>query len=234
MHHARAFVAIHRAELAQPHRKIAIRFQSIFINKNVERAIHRLEPVFGVVKLHHVEHIFRIIAFVSRSLPELPPRDVWSVDKRIAALDVLRAHPVFHLFADDSALGMPENQPRSCQLLNGKQIKLLAQHAMVALLGLFDVFQILIEVFLRKERRAINSLKLRILFVPKPICARDVQQLESFDLPRRRNVRAAAEVSKFSRAVERNLFIGLGELLDEMALHEIAVVLKLLQSLFAR
>src|SRR5438105_13542049 len=54
------------------------------------------------------------------------------------------------------------------------------------------------------------------------------------DLPRRRNMRPAAEVNELPRAVNRNLFIGLGELLDEMALHEVAFLFELRQPLVPR
>ena len=47
-------------------------------------------------------------------------------------------------------------------------------------------------------------------------------------------MRATAEIEKLSRLVNGNLFIGLGELLDEVALHEIAFALELVQSLIAR
>src|SRR5689334_3164518 len=42
---------------------------------------------------------------------------------------------------------------------------------------------------------------------------------------------AAAEVGELAGAVERNLFIGLGELLDEMALHEVAFFFEFLKTL---
>ena len=47
-------------------------------------------------------------------------------------------------------------------------------------------------------------------------------------------MRASAEVEKLASLVNRDLFIGLGELLDEMALHEVAFALELLQPLVAR
>ena len=47
-------------------------------------------------------------------------------------------------------------------------------------------------------------------------------------------MRTAAEIGELSGAVNRNLFIGLGELLDEMALHEVAFFFELLQALIAR
>ena len=44
----------------------------------------------------------------------------------------------------------------------------------------------------------------------------------------------AAEILELAGLVDRNFFIGLGELLDEMALHEVAFALELFKSLFAR
>src|SRR6516164_4810626 len=46
-------------------------------------------------------------------------------------------------------------------------------------------------------------------------------------------MRPAAEIDKFAGAVDRYLFIGLGELLDEMALHEVAFFFELGQALVA-
>ena len=47
-------------------------------------------------------------------------------------------------------------------------------------------------------------------------------------------MRPAAEVEKLAGLVDRNLFIGLGELLDEVALHEVAFTLEALQAFIAR
>ena len=105
---------------------------------------------------------------------------------------------------------------------------------MVALLRLFHLLHVRVEVFFREEGRPVNALQLRILLIAQPVRARDVQQLERLDLAGRRNVRAAAEIDELSGAVDRNLFIGLGELLDEMALHEVAFLLKLLKPLIPR
>ena len=46
-------------------------------------------------------------------------------------------------------------------------------------------------------------------------------------------MRPAAEVGEFAGAIDGNLFIGLGELLDEMALHEIAFFFEFCKSLIA-
>ncbi len=61
MHHAAALIAIHRAQLAQPHRQLAIAAQLVAINQDVARTVHRLQAVLRVVQLHAREHIFRVM-----------------------------------------------------------------------------------------------------------------------------------------------------------------------------
>src|SRR5277367_3821915 len=151
--------------------------------------------------------------------------------ERIAAPQVLLAHPVFHLFADNPALRMPEDQSRPSQFLNRKQVELFSQHAMVALLCFFEAVQIRVQILLREKRRAVNALQLLILLVPKPVSARDVEQLKRLDFSRRRNMRTTTKIEKLAGLVDRNLFIGLGELLDEVALHKVAFTLESLQTL---
>ncbi len=129
---------------------------------------------------------------------------------------------------------MPEDQARSGEFLDREQVELFAEHAMVALLRFFDAVQVGVEILLREKRRAVDALQLRILLVSQPVGAGDVEQLEGFDLSGRRQVRTAAEILKLAGLVDRNLFIGLGELLDEVALHEVAFALELFETFLAR
>ena len=131
-------------------------------------------------------------------------------------------------------MGCQKISPGPAKFLDGKQIELLAQHAMVALLRLFQLLQMSIEFFLREKRSPVNPLQLLILLIAQPVRAGNVEQLECLDLPGRRNMRPAAEIRELAGAVDRNLFIGLGELLDEMALHEVAFFFELRQPLVAR
>src|SRR5215831_12160674 len=104
---------------------------------------------------------------------------------------------------------------------------------MVTLFGLLNVVQVLLKVFLGVEGSAVDALQLRILLIPEPVGASYVQQLESFDFASCGDVRPATEIGELAGAIDRNLFIGLGELLDEMALHEVAFLLEFIQTLFS-
>jgi hypothetical protein len=130
-------------------------------------------------------------------------------DERVAAAEVLFAHPVFHLFADDAALGMPEDQAGAGEFLDGKQVELFAEHAMVALLGFFDAGEVGVEIFFGEKRSAVDALELRILFVSQPVGAGDVEQLEGFDLSGRGQVGTAAEILELAGLVDGNFSSGL-------------------------
>ncbi len=77
-------------------------------------------------------------------------------------------------------------------------------------------------------------MQLRILLVAEPVGAGDVEQLEGFDFSGRRQVGAAAEILELAGLVNRNLLIRLSELLDEVALHEVALGLELFETFFPR
>ena len=105
-------------------------------------AVHRLQPVLGVVQLHRRVHVLVVVALVAADLPQLAAHDVRGEDQIVAAPDTLLAHPVFHGFADEPALWVPEDQPRSGDLLDRKQVELLAQNAMVARLDLLQPLEV--------------------------------------------------------------------------------------------
>ena len=108
---------------------------------------------------------------MAADLPQLAPHHVRRVDHLVAAPQALVAHPVFHDFADDAALGMPEDEAGPGEFLNAEQIELLAQHAMVALGRFFKAREVCVQILLREERRAVDALQLRILFVAEPVGA---------------------------------------------------------------
>src|SRR5271169_2888681 len=234
VHDAGALVAIDGAELAVARWQIAVGLERVLVDEDVERTVHRLHAVFRVVQFHGGEHVLRVVAGVAGGLPQVGAGDVRSEDQRVAAAEVLVAHPVFNLLADEAALGMPEDEAGAGELLNGEQVELLAEQAMVALLGLFELVEIVVELFLGVERRTVYALELGVLFVAQPLGSCDVEQLECLDASGRGDVRPAAEVGELARLVDGYLFFGLGELLDEVTLHEVAFGLEALQAFGAR
>ena len=73
---------------------------------------------------------------------------------------------------------------------------------MIALLRLFELVQVGIEVLLVEEGGAVEPLELLAAGVVLPVGAGDAEQLERADLAGVRNVRAAAQVDELALAVE--------------------------------
>src|SRR2546427_9099493 len=73
----------------------------------------------------------------------------------------------------------------------------------VALLGLFELLEVGVELALAGERRAVDAGEHLAVAVAAPIGARDLHQLERIaDLGGRGHVRAAAEVEPVALAVD--------------------------------
>src|ERR1017187_5162155 len=213
--HAGALVAVERAE---PHGEVAVAALAVGIDQDVERAVHRLELVIGVVQLNGREHVLRVEIGVAGSLPQVEARDVGGVDQGVAALQVLIAHPVFELFADDAALGMEEDESGTGEFLDAEEVELLAELAVVALLGLFHLFEVGVEFLGGEEGGAVNALELLVVLVALPVGAGDTEQLEGLDLRGVGDVGAAAEIDEAgSEGVLGEDLAGL--LFDELALH---------------
>src|SRR5215472_92849 len=174
MQHATAFVAIDSAKLGETNGQIPVAVQLGLVNQNVARAIHGLELVVGFFDFDGTEHAVFVKAGVAAGLPEVAAHNVRSVDEVVAALEEFVAEPVFDNFANQAALGMPENESRARFLLDAEEIQLDAELAMIATLGLLEAMQIFVQLFLREESNRIDALELRIAFLPLPIRARNV------------------------------------------------------------
>ena len=68
---------------------------------------------------------------------------------------------------------------------------------MIALLGFFDLFQMLVELFLVEERGAVDALEFVGGDVAVPVGLGDAHDLERADFPGDGNMRAHAEVFPF-------------------------------------
>ena len=57
VHRARALVAVDIPQLRIAHRQVAIALRRVLVDQDVARAVHRLQPVLGVVELHRRIHV---------------------------------------------------------------------------------------------------------------------------------------------------------------------------------
>ncbi len=87
-----------------------------------------------------------------------------------------------------------------------EQPLLAANLAVVALRRLLAHLEPFVELRFVFERRAVNALQLRVLFVAAIIRRCQPQQLERLHVASARNVRAGAEIAEFAIAKKRNRF----------------------------
>ncbi len=234
MHGAGTLVTIHIPQLRIAHRQITVALGRVLVDENVERAVHRFHPVIRVVQLHRGEHVLRVEAFMAADLPQIHPRHVRRIHQLVAALQALVPHPVFHDPAHHGAFGMPEDQSRPGNLLDGEKVELLAQDTMIAALRLLQAGKVLLHFFVGEKCGAVNALQLGIVFVPQPVGPGQVHYFVGLDPAGRRHVRPAAKIFKGAVAVEGNILARLGEALDKVGLHEIVARLEARQALVAR
>ncbi len=93
-------------------------------------------------------------------------------------------------------------------------MQLAAELAVVAGARLLELLEVLVEVLLREEGRAVDAGEHRAVGVAPPVRAGGRQQLERLDPLGARPVRAAAQVGERAVAVERDG-------LDSLVLHEV-------------
>src|SRR5579875_3044496 len=148
VHGARTFITINISELGVALRQIAVALGRVFVDENVARTVHRLQPVLGVVQLHRRKHVLGIDAVVAGDLPQIAAHDVGRIDQQIAAANALLAHPVLHDFANHGAFGMPEDEAGAGEILHAEEVQLLAQDAVIAAGGFLEAREVFVEILL--------------------------------------------------------------------------------------
>ncbi len=105
------------------------------------------------------------------------------------------------------AFGMPENAAGRLFLLMEKA-ELAPQAAMVALLRLFQLEEILFQLFVVRPGGAVNALQLRVARIAAPISARDLHQLERMaELARRGQMRPGAKIDEIALAIKADRLV---------------------------
>ena len=151
----------------------------------------------------------------------------------IARLLLAAADVILQRLEQRPALRMPEHRARRL-LLEVEQVHLAAEPAVVALLGLFKLLEMKVELLLLGEGGAVDAGQHRVLGIAAPVGARDLLQFEGVaDLAGRGHVRAAAEIEPVALAVNFQAFAGRNGI-DQLDLEILALVLEHALGLVAR
>ena len=169
---------------------------------------------------------------MARFFPQLAVDELRRLHLDIAAGLELAPQIALERAPERPALGMPEHHAGRFFLLV-EEAHLAADLAMVALLGFLEAVQVVLEVLVGEEDRAVDALELGVLGVAAPVGARHLRQLERLaELARRRQVRAEAHVEPVALLVDRDLLV-LRQFVDPLGLEALAVLLEVVLDLRA-
>src|SRR3989338_1589242 len=101
--------------------------------------------------------------------------------------------------------------------MHAEQIKLHTQFAMIALLSLFEHFEIIIKILFLDKSMTINALQHFIFFITFPISTGNMRKGKcvGINLSRMTHVTTTAEIDKIAYLVKSNRFSLFLQFLDE-------------------
>ena len=226
---ATLLVAVNGAEFGKAQRQVLIRARRSLIDFAVVRAVHWLQEIFFAFLrgVNWLERVLAILSIVARSDVELLVADVRSDYLQIAVTLLNLAQELLEAVAQGSALWQPQWQTGAHVLRESKEFHLLANLAVVALLGFFKQLQILVEHRFFRESDGIDAQHLLALFVAAPVSAGKRQYLDGLDRSSVRQVRATAQVGECALCVGGD--VSVLKLADKFALIGLATVAEHLQ-----
>ena len=143
---------------------------------------------------------------VARALPKVAVDQLRGFHLDIAGLFQAHPHVAFAGPIEFPPFWMPKHRTARF-FLQMKQIHFTAKLAVIALFRFFDPHQMRFELFFVAPARAVNPLQLRIARIAAPVRPGQLHQLERFaHAPRRRQMRAAAQVDPIALAVHGDVF----------------------------
>ena len=216
---------VHHTELRQAEREVAVRAGLAGEDDGAAGAVHRLDGVILVVDLGGV-HVLLVVVPVAGLLPQVAVEDLRGGDLLVAGGDV-DLPPVGHEgVLERDAVRQEEREPGPL-FGHHEDAELLAELAVVPLLGLLHHGEVLVEVLLVLEGGAVDAGEHLVVLVAAPVRACDGGELERLALLRVEHVRPGAEVGELALLVEADDGV-LGEVLDKL---DLVVLVPLLHEL---
>ena len=206
---------VHQSQLAAAQRQIAIRPHAALVDQHAAGAVHGLDGEIGVVD-HRGVHVFAVMIPVAAAFPQAAVEHDGGLDLLIPGLAMDLAPVVLQDVAQNHALGIEEREARAL-VADVKQVQLAAQLAVVALFGLLDAVQVLLELLLGGESGCVDSAEHLVMLIAAPVGARHVGELKRLDIAQIRQVRTHAQVGEVAHLVEGQHLI-LGQILDQLDL----------------
>ena len=204
---ARLLVAITRAVLRQADRQVPVRPALGAEDLVVHGTVHRLDVILHAFDLHRWIHALGIIGKVAGMQKEIFLRHHRRSDTQVACLFLHLLSELFELLDHHAAVRQPEGQAGTDLVVEHVDLKIAAQLAVVALLGFFQLMEVVLQLLGIFPGRAVDALEHLILLVAAPVGTGNVHQLEGIllDLLRTLDMRPAAQVRERVVLVDRDL-----------------------------
>ena len=199
---ARALVPVQPADLGDAQRQVPVRAQRVAVHVRRLRAVHRLQAERLLLDVE-LEHVVAVEVPVPGLLPQLLVHQDRRRGLEVAVRVVDLAPERLELAEDHHAVGQPEGGARR-DVVEHEQVELAPELSVIALLGLLEAPEVLVEVRLGEPCGAVDPLQHRVPLVPAPVGPGGRQELEDLDGARRGHVRAAAQVHEIALVVQRH------------------------------
>ncbi len=153
---------------------------------------------------------------MAAGLPHIDLGDVRGADQLVVVPVMFFLPVILDQLAEQRPLRLPEDQTRSHLILNGKELKLLADPAVIPLLGLFQLQEILLEGLGVEEGGSVQPLQHGPFFITTPVGARHPGQLAGAEQSHMGQMRPPAEINEFADLIEGDRFFA--QIADEFDL----------------
>jgi len=137
------------------------------------------------------------------SFPEFQVEQVRGKHFLVTAHFVLFADHFSQLVVDFNAFGVEEAAARG-PFVHVEQLLLAADSSVIATLGLFQQFDVFVQVLLGRERYTVNALEGIIFGVTEPVSGGVLHDFESFDHLGGGNVGTSAKINQVAAFVNSN------------------------------
>ena len=172
------------------------------------------------------EHVLAVVLPVPRGLPERLVVNQRRLDFVVARREQHVAHVRRQQVVDERALAQPQGRAGRVRM-EREEAEVLADPAMVPLLRFLDLGQVLLQLLVLEERRAVHALHGLIARIALPVRVRRGEQLERLQPAGRRHVRAHAEVHErvaILDGVAGDFGLARGLFLDQLHLEGLATL----------
>ena len=222
-------VAVNGTELGIADGQVTVAAGSGLVDLAVVGAVHGFEHVLLTLlgRGDGTEGVLTVLGIVATGHIEQLVADVRRDDLLVAVALLDLGQHVLQTVTQSGTLGQPQGQALAHVGREGKQFHLLANLAVVALLGLLKQHEVLLEHLLLGEGDTIDAGQLGAGLVTAPVSAGERHHLDGLDHASRGDVRATAQVGEVALGISSDVTVF--QVIDELALEGLSLVTEELQ-----